>query len=60
MTFPQLFALSSQPIRRWWLARLEQHYLICAEVEKAKADQALANVRHYQKQAALARSLKLD
>lgn len=43
-------------IRRWWSARLERHYLICAEIEAEKAKEAQANVAYYQKRAAIARS----
>lgn len=48
-----------QGIRRWWLRRAEDHYLICADVELARAREAHQNVAYYQKQAALARSSQL-
>jgi hypothetical protein len=43
-------------IRTWWWRRAEQHYLICADVEQARAREAHMNVAYYQKRAALARS----
>lgn len=43
-------------IRRWWLHRAERHYLICADVEEKRMREAMANRKHYQRQAALARS----
>ena len=46
-------------VRRWWLGRAERHYLLCADVEQARAREAHANVAHYQKQAALARSSRI-
>lgn len=45
-----------QSIRRWYLKRAEDHYLICADVEQARAREAQQNVAYYQKRAALARS----
>jgi uncharacterized protein YeeX (DUF496 family) len=55
-----LTMLSIQPIvqviRRWYLRRAEDHYLICADVEQARAREAQQNVAYYQKRAALARS----
>lgn len=47
-------------VRRWWLARAERHYLLCADVEQARAREAHMNVAYYQKQAAMARSAQLD
>lgn len=41
---------------RWWHARAEQHYLMCACVEQQKAKEANRNAAYYQKQAAMARS----
>lgn len=47
-----------RPIRRWWLERAEQHYLICADVEQQREREARMNVAYYQKRAAIARSEK--
>jgi hypothetical protein len=46
-------------IRRWWLRRAEDHYLLCADVEQARAREAQMNVAYYQKRAAMARSAQL-
>jgi hypothetical protein len=46
-------------IRQWWLRRAEDHYLICADVEEARAREAQQNASYYQKQAAIARSERL-
>ena len=46
-------------LRRWWLARMERHYLMCADVEQQRAQEAHQNVAYYQKQAVLARSAQL-
>jgi len=58
----ELAALAFQPalrwIRRWWWRRAEDHYLICADVETARAHEAQLNAAWYQKQAALARSAR--
>ena len=51
--------LLARQLRRWWLARVERHCLICADVEERCARQAQQNVAYYQKQAALARSARL-
>ena len=51
--------LLARQLRRWWLARVERHCLICADVEERCARQAQQNVAYYQKQAALARSAQL-
>jgi len=48
-----------QVVRRWWLRRAEDHYLICADVEQARVREAQQNVAYYQKRAALARSSRL-
>jgi hypothetical protein len=45
-------------VRRWWLVRAEKHYLICAEVEETRAQEAQLNVAYYHRQAALARSAR--
>jgi heme exporter protein D len=45
-------------IRQWWLRRAEDHYLICADVEQARAREAQLNAAYYQKRAALARSAR--
>lgn len=45
-------------MKRWWHARRETHYLICADVEQQRAREAQLNVAYYQKKAALARSAK--
>lgn len=59
----ELTMLSITPVvrvmRRWWLQRTEQHYLLCADVEQARAREAHMNVAYYQKQAAMARSAQL-
>lgn len=59
----ELTMLSIAPVlrmlHRWWLRRAEKHYLICADVEQARAREAQQNVAYYQKRAALARSARL-
>ncbi len=58
----ELTMLSIGPILRrihhWWLQRTEDHYLLCADVEQARAREAHLNVAYYQKQAALVRSAR--
>jgi len=58
-----LTMLSLKPLmrrlRRWWLERTEEHYLMCAAVEQARAREAEENEAYYQKRAALARSALL-
>jgi hypothetical protein len=58
----ELTMLSVNPvlrvIRHWWWRRAEDHYLLCADVEQARAREAQLNVAYYQKQAALARSAR--
>lgn len=60
MTASQLLTLSLTPLlrflRRWWIQRTENHYLICANVEAQREREARQNVAYYQKQAAIARS----
>ncbi|MDB5988891.1 MAG: hypothetical protein JWQ10_294 [Herbaspirillum sp.] len=60
ITYSELMNLSPARIvkamRRWWLQRAEDHYLICADVESRRVKEAQSNVAHYQKRAALARS----
>ena len=59
----ELTMLSVSPVvrvvRRWWMKRAERHYLLCADVEQARAREAHMNVAYYQKQAAMARSAQL-
>jgi len=59
----ELTMLSISPVVRtihhWWLRRAERHYLICADVEQARAREAQQNVAYYQKRAALARSARI-
>jgi hypothetical protein len=59
----ELVMLSVTPAVRffhhWWLKRVEQHYLISANVEEERAREAHANVAYYQKRAALARSARM-
>jgi hypothetical protein len=43
---------------RWWLRHAERHYLICADVELARAREAMQNVAYYQRRAAMARSAR--
>ncbi len=43
-------------IKRWWLTKLEHHYLICAEVERAKEKQARTDARYYEMRAVLTRA----
>ncbi len=43
-------------LRLWWYRRAEEHYLICAAVEHARAREAEENEAYYQKRAAMARS----
>ncbi len=48
-------------IRRWYHRRAEEHYLICAAVEHARAREAEENEAYYQKRAAMARAaLRFD
>lgn len=47
-------------VKRWLLKRAERHYLICAEVEQAKAREAMQNAAYYQRRAALARSARVS
>jgi hypothetical protein len=58
-----LTMLSLKPLlrrlRRWWLERAEEHYLMCAAVEQVRAREAEENEAYYQKRAALARSALL-
>jgi hypothetical protein len=60
MTAKSLFAYSLQPLayrlKCWWLGILERHYLICAEVEAERANEAQRNAAYYQRRAAFARS----
>jgi hypothetical protein len=55
-----LTMLSLKPLirrlRLWWYRRAEEHYLICAAVENARAREAEENEAYYQKRAAMARS----
>ncbi len=60
-----LTMLSLRPIlrrlRHWWYRRAEEHYMICAAVEHARAREAEDNEAYYQKRAALARTaLRFD
>jgi hypothetical protein len=56
----ELAMLSLRPLFRrlrvWWYQRAEEHYLICAAVENARAREAEENEAYYQKRAAMARS----
>jgi hypothetical protein len=45
-----------QRLRTWWFSRLEEHYLICAEIERRHARQSEENEAYYQKLAATVRS----
>jgi hypothetical protein len=45
-----------QRLRTWWFSRLEEHYLICAEIERRQARQSEENEAYYQKRAATIRS----
>jgi hypothetical protein len=58
-----LIMLSLKPLLRhlriWWHQRAEEHYLICAAVESARAREAEENEAYYQKRAAMARSAQL-
>jgi hypothetical protein len=48
-------------VRRWYYQRAEEHYLICAAVEHARACEADENEAYYQKRAAMARAaLRFD
>jgi len=55
-----LTMLSLKPVirrlRLWWYRRAEEHYLMCAAVESARAREAEENEAYYQKRAAMARS----
>jgi hypothetical protein len=47
--------------RRWYYRRAEEHYLICAAVEHARAREAEENEAYYQKRAAMAHAaLRMD
>jgi hypothetical protein len=63
LRFQELAMLSVTPILRnihhWWLQRAERHFLICADVEEARAREAQMNVAYYQKRAAMARSARI-
>ena len=62
IALPQLLAMAlEQPLRRLhhaWLRKQEEHYLICADVERKRARDANQNVAWYQKRAAIARSAR--
>lgn len=45
-----------QRLRHWWFSHLEEHYLICAEIERRHARQSEENEAYYQKRAASIRS----
>jgi hypothetical protein len=45
-----------QRVRTWWFSRLEEHYLICAEIERRHARESEENEAYYQKRAATVRS----
>jgi hypothetical protein len=55
-----LTMLSVRPVlrllRHWWYRRAEEHYMICAAVEHARAREAEDNEAYYQKRAAMART----
>lgn len=61
--FHALTMLSLKPLvrrlRHWWMRRVEEHYLMCAAVEHARAREAEENEAYYQKRAAMARSMRL-
>jgi hypothetical protein len=61
--FNTLSLLSLRPLfrslRQWWYRRSEEHYLICAAVEHARALESEENEAYYQKRAAMARSAML-
>lgn len=60
----QLLGLSTSPlfraVRRWYYRRLENHCLICANIEAQRVKEAQANAKYYQRRAALARSAQHD
>ena len=45
-----------QQLRTWWFSRLEEHYLICAEIERRHARRSEENEAYYQKRAVTIRS----
>ena len=45
-----------QRLKNWWFTRLEEHYLICAEIERRQARQSEENEAYYHKRAATIRS----
>ncbi len=45
-----------QRVRTWWFRRLEEPYLICAEIERIHARESEENEAYYQKRAATVRS----
>lgn len=45
-----------QRLRHWWFSRLEEHYLICAEIERQHARQSEENEAYYHKRAATIRA----
>ncbi|WP_151447569.1 hypothetical protein [Lacisediminimonas profundi] len=59
----ELTMLSLSPmlrqVRRWWLRRAEDHFLICADVEQKRVREAQQNVAYYQRRAAMARSERI-
>jgi hypothetical protein len=53
------FSPKFKELRNWWLRRCERHFLICADVEQERVNQANLNVAYYQKKAAMARSARI-
>jgi hypothetical protein len=47
-------------LRRWYLKRRENHYLMCADVELERMREAQMNIAYYQKKAAMVRSARLS
>lgn len=60
MKFSEIPLLVLRPLWRniqlIWLQKRERHYLISADVEKLKSDEALKNQKHFQEKAAHIRS----
>lgn len=64
ITLPQLTGLVVQrpvrAVRNWFLHRLENHYLICADAEAKAVKDAAANLKYYQERAAFVRSARVS
>lgn len=61
MTLNTLITMAPRLLTRrlaaWYWARKAHHFHICAQVERARADEANRNAAYYDKRAILARSI---